>query len=248
MTKYMIRIVIVFAAVLSILPPARSGPQAQQSQAWVFQPANFGFPMPDFALPAIQGGEYGPGKLKGKNVLFVFPRGKFADHWCQVCHYQYAELAELEAKLALRRTHNLEIVFVLPYGEAEVRHWAEIFPDQIAVIERWKNPPDFDKLDPRRKEFVALLRRALPKKFDFGKTPAPTPFPILYDKDQIVSKTLGLFSTSWDGNDADQNIPTVYLLDTAGDVRFKYRSQTTLDRPSGDFLVKMLDMLIPGKP
>jgi hypothetical protein len=54
------------------------------------RPALLSLPMPDFTLPAVQGGDFGISKLKGKNVLLVFPRGKVADHWCQICHYQYS--------------------------------------------------------------------------------------------------------------------------------------------------------------
>jgi len=242
--KRIIRIGLLIAAGVATLLPAGSVPQAQPGQTPVLRPAIFGFSMPDFTLPAIQGGEYGPLKLKGKNVLIIFPRGKVADHWCQICHYQYAELADLEAKLKLRQTYDLEIVFVLPYGEAEVRHWAEIFPSQMAVIEGWKNPPNFEQLDERRKESILRLRRFFPKTFDFSKGPAPTPFPILYDKDQAVSKMLGLFTTNWDRSAVDQNIPTIFLLNASGEVQFKYTSQTTFDRPGAAYLVKIMDKLI----
>jgi peroxiredoxin len=244
--KRAILIGLVVALGLALALFGRPAGQAQPgpAPAPAFRPAVFGQPMPDFSLPAIQGGEYGPAKLKGKNVLFVFPRGKVGDHWCQICHYQYAELADLETKLGLRKTYDLEVVFVLPYGEAEVRHWAEIFPAQMAVIEGWKNPPGFDKLEGRRKDAVLRMRRFFPQAFDFGSGPAPTPFPILYDGDQAVSKMLGLFTTNWDRSAVDQNIPTIYLLNAAGEVRFKYTSQTTFDRPDAAYLAKILDKLI----
>lgn len=238
--------VLVLAA-LAIVVPARPVPQAPTGQAPVFRPGILGFPMTDFSLPAIQGGEFGPSALKGKNVLIIFPRGKVDDTWCWICHYQYAELADLEAKLQLRKTFNLEILFVLPYGEAEVRHWAEIFPSQMKVIESWINPPDFDKFPARRKEIVERMRRSFSKASDFGKGPSPTPFPILFDKDQSVSRMLGLFTTNWDGSAVDQNIPTIYLLSPSGDVRFKYASQITFDRPNADYLIKIMEKLILGR-
>jgi peroxiredoxin len=203
--------------------------------------------MADFSLPAIQGGTFGPAALKGKNVLLVFPRGKVDDTWCWICHYQYAELAELEAKLRLRKTLDLEILFVLPYGEAEARHWTEIFPSQMKTIEAFVNPPGFDRFPARRKEMVMKMRKAYSKASEFGKGPVPLPFPILYDQDQAVSKMLGLFTTNWDDSAVDQNIPTIYLLDAAGDVRFKYMSQITFDRPGGEYLVKILEALIQGR-
>ena len=65
-------------------------------------PVIVGEQMPDFTLPSIQGGSVTLSGLTGKNVLLIFPRGRVGDHWCQICHYQYAELVELEKKLNLR--------------------------------------------------------------------------------------------------------------------------------------------------
>jgi peroxiredoxin len=230
----------VLATAFSGLAAAQDGPPP----APAVRPAVLGLPMPDFSLPAIQGGTYGPSALKGKNVLIVFPRGKVDDTWCWICPYQYSDLAEADSRLALRKAYNLEVLFVLPYGEAEVRHWVELFPSLIGIIEGRKNPPDFDKLDPRRKMGVQRMRQFFPKTFDFSKTPAPTPFPILFDKDQAVSKMLGLFTTDWDESAVDQNVPTVFLLNESGEIVFKYRSQITFDRPNADYLVKIMDKLI----
>lgn len=209
------------------------------------RPALLSLPMPDFTLPAVQGGDYGISKLKGKNVLLVFPRGKVADHWCQICHYQYLELAELEHTLGLRKKYNLEVLFVLPYDQATVEHWVAIFPDQLAVIEGWKNPPEPEKLNDRQKAWMQTARRFFPKSFDLKKDAVPTPFPVLVDADRTVSKGLGLFTMNWDGSQVDQNIPTVFLLDGAGNVVFKYMSQTTFDRPSAAYLLKFLDRMLP---
>ena len=66
------------------------------AQAAPIKPANLGDLFPAFTLPAVQGGEVTLSSLKGKNVLIIFPRGRVDDHWCQICHYQYAELADLE--------------------------------------------------------------------------------------------------------------------------------------------------------
>jgi hypothetical protein len=35
-------------------------------------------------------------------------------------------------------------------------------------------------------------------------------------------------------------VPTVFLIDKAGVIRFKYTSQSTYDRPSAGYLVKVL--------
>ena len=242
-----IRIGFIVFAVLAILAPAFSAPQAPAGQAPVFRPGIIGFPMTDFSLPAIQGGVFGPSAFKGKNVLIIFPRGKVDDTWCWICPYQYAELADLDARQELRKNFNLEILFVLPYGQAEVKHWVEIFQSQMGVIQAWLYPPEFDTFPARRKEMLMKIRPFYAQAAEFAKAPMPTPFPILYDKDQAVSKMLGLFRTDWDDSKVDQNIPTIFLVDPAGDVRFKYVSQITFDRPHAEYLIKIMEKLILGR-
>ena len=110
------------------------------------EPALLGQKLSDFTLVSVQGKNVSISGLRGKNVLLIFPRGRVDDHWCQVCHYQYAELADLEKRLQLRKKYNLEILFVLPYDQATVEHWVAIFPEQMAVIEKWKNPGDPAKI------------------------------------------------------------------------------------------------------
>jgi peroxiredoxin len=235
---------VVFATAMFV-PPA--SPQAPAGQTPAVQPIVLGFPVPDFSLPAIQGGTYGPSALKGQNVLLIFPRGKVDDTWCWICHYQYAELAALDAQRGLRKAYNLEVLFVLPYDEAEVRHWVEIFADQMAVIRKWMNPPGAENFPPLRKERLEKVRRLFAQAAEFGKGPMATPFPILYDKDGAVSKRLGLFRTDWDGSTVDQNIPTTVLLDASGEVRFKYTSQVTFDRPNAAYMTQIMEKLIAGR-
>lgn len=235
---------LLFAALLAAAV-APAGPLRAQAPAERPRPAVLGLPVPDFSLPALQGGDYSIAKLRGKNILIIFPRGKVDDHWCQICHYQYAELAELEKTLHLRDRHNLEILYVLPYDKAAVQHWADIFPDQMAVIEGWKNPPA--SASEGQKNFARMVKMMLPKSFDIKKGEVPLPFPILIDADRRVSKGLGLFTMEWDQSRVDQNIPMMILVDEAGVVQFKYLSQITWDRASGEYLVKILGKLIPGK-
>ena len=64
------------------------------------------------------------------------------------------------------------------------------------------------------------------------------------DADRELSQRLLLFTTSWDGSDVEQNIPTIFILDGDGVVRFKYHSQTTFDRPGYDYLFRVIDRLI----
>ncbi len=55
---------------------------------------------------------------------------------------------------------------------------------------------------------------------------------------------LGLFTANWDRSAVAQNIPIISLLNAAGDIQFKYTSQTTFDRPNAAYLVKIFNKLI----
>lgn len=213
------------------------GTQAQR-------PVTVGQQMPDITLPAIQGGEISLSDFRGKNVLLIFPRGRVGDHWCQICHYQYAELVELENQRGLMAQHNLEILFVLPYGEGAVQEWVDIFPSQMDVIEGWKNPTDQENLSDRARSWMETARRLFPMQFSYESGNAPVPFPILVDDGAEVSRQLGLFRTEWGGSEVDQNVPTIFVLDAEGVVQFKYHSQSTVDRPSYDYLFRVIDRLI----
>jgi peroxiredoxin len=214
------------------------------AQAQGQMPVIVGQQMPDFTLPAIQGSTVTLSGLAGKNVLLIFPRGRVGDHWCQICHYQYAELVELEKKLNLRDKYNLEILFVLPYNEEAVKEWVEIFPHQMEVIEGWKNPPDDENLTERRRSWAATAREVFPKSFTYEGGDIPVPFPILVDADRELSQRLMLFTTNWDRSEVEQNIPTIFVLDGEGVVQFKYHSQTTFDRPPYDYLFNVIEKLI----
>jgi peroxiredoxin len=197
--------------------------------------------MPDFTLPVYQGGEIGLSQLKGKNVLLIFPRGLAGkDHWCHVCNYQYAELAELESDQNIRERYNLEILFVLPYPRERVQDWVDKFPQQMADIENWKNPAEPEKLDERGRSRLEMMKQYFPKSFSFEKGKVPLPFPILIDADAAVSKGLGVFTTEWSGSKIEQNVPTIYIIDTEGILQFKYISQNTFDRPGPEYLQKVM--------
>jgi peroxiredoxin len=217
-----------------------AGPAVTQAQ----MPVLVGQQMPDFTLPAIQGGDIMLSSLRGKTVLLIFPRGRVGDHWCQICHYQYAELVELEKELGLRAKYNLEILFVLPYGEDMVKEWVEIFPQQMEVIEGWKNPPEDENLTEGRRRWATVAREYFPRRFAYEDGDIPVPFPVLIDADRELSKRLLLFTTSWDRSDVEQNIPTIFILDGDGVVQFKYHSQTTFDRPGYDYLFRVIERLI----
>jgi len=214
------------------------------AQATPLKPVNFGDLFPAITLPSVQGADITLSALKGKNVLIVFPRGRVADHWCQICHYQYAELADLEKTQQIRKKHNLEIIFVLPYDKATVEHWISIFPEQMAVIEGWKNPPEAELKDPATQRWMETARRLFPKKITMDKDNIPVPFPILIDAERKLSEGLQLFTLFWDRSYVEQNIPAVFLIDKEGRVRFKYFSQSTVDRPDAAFLLKFIELML----
>ena len=217
--------------------------QAQaQTQAPVLRPVTVGSPMPDFTLPAYQGGTVTLSALKGRTVILIFPRGYSAPgSWCHICNYQHSELVEYEAARQFRRAANVEILFVMPYAKEAVADWIDKYPQQLVDIELSKNPPDPSKLDDAGRARVERSRRIYPKTFQVTKGQVPIPFPILVDADRAVSKGLGLFTTDWGGSKAEQNVPTVFVIDPAGVVQFKYLSQSTVDRPGVEHLVKVVE-------
>ena len=205
------------------------------------RPASVMNPMPDFALKSFQGDQVSLSGLKGKNVLLIFPRGLAGqDHWCHVCNYQYAELAELEKSRSIREKYNLEILFVLPYGKDMVRDWVDRFSTQMQDLEDRKNPAEPQKLDEQGKARLVMMKRYFPKKFLYEKGAVPLPFPLLIDADRTVSKGLGLFTTEWSGSKIDQNVPTIFIIDKEGILRFKHISQNTFDRPGPDYLLDFI--------
>jgi len=213
-------------------------------RAQALRPISVWQPMPDFTLPALQGGEAAISALRGKNILLIFPRGLAGEnHWCHVCNYQYADLAELEKARGIRKSHNLEILFVMPYGREMVQQWADAFPAQMQDIENWKNPAEGEKLDEKGKARMERLRQALPQRYLYEKGKVPLPFPVLIDADRKVSKGLGVFTTEWSGSKIDQNVPTVFVIDPQGVVQLKYISQNTLDRPTSEYLLDFIARL-----
>jgi hypothetical protein len=183
-------------------------------------------------------------ELRGKNVMIVFPRGlSRPDSWCHVCPYQHAELAEYEAETDFRARTNLEILFVLPYGHEKIGEWIDAYPQLLRDIEEWKNPPNPAALDDAGRARMERSRGAYPRSFSAVKGEVPTPFPILVDGDRTVSQGLGFFTTDWGGSDAEQNVPTVLIIDPQGVLQFKYMSQNTLDRPPLEYLTRVVDVL-----
>ena len=211
------------------------------------RPVIVGDPMPDFTLPTFQGGTQSLSALKGKNVMIIFPRGYAAEGaWCTICNYKYAELIDLEKREQLRKQYNLEILIVLPYNKEIIKQWVEVLPDQLEKIKGWKYPAEPDKLDEKGKMRMERSRKGFPKDLVLEKGNVPTPFPILIDEDRKVTKGLGLFMTEWSGSKVDQVIPSVYIIDKQGVLQFKYIGQNTWDRPSYDYLKRVLGIINSG--
>ena len=211
-------------------------------------PVSLEQPMPDITLPIFQGGEITLSQLKGKNVMLIFSRGLAGeDHWCHICNYQYAEWSEWEETKKIREKYNLEILFVLPYSKDMASEWVDKFPEQLNDIENWKNPAEPEKLDERGKQRMERMRSYFPKSYHFEKGNVPLPFPVLVDAERKLSKGLGIFTTEWSGRKIEQNIPSVYILDSDGIVRFKYISQNTFDRPSPKYLLRVLNCMSAEK-
>ena len=218
------------------------------SQDREIRPVTVGQPMPDFSLPAYQGGKMTLSSLKGRNVLLIFPRG-FAKEasWCHIDNYRYAELMDIEKREQIRKKYDAEILYVFPYSQEVVKEWIENNPEQLEHIDSWKNPADPESLDDRSKRRMEFARKAFPKNFTFKKGGVPTPFPILIDAERHVSKGLGIFSTEWSGSKVDQCISSVFIVDKKGILQFKYIGQNTFDRPSFDYLLKMLEKINKGE-
>jgi peroxiredoxin len=217
---------------------------AAQTQAPPLRPVTVGSPMPDFTLPVFQGGEITLSELRGKNVMIVFPRGlSRPDGWCHICPYQHSEFVEYEAETNWQSRANLEILYVLPYGREKVAEWLDAYPQLLQDNEDAKNPPDMASLDDAGRARVERSRQIYPKTFTATKGQVPTPFPILVDADHSVSQGLGFFTTNWSGSDAEQNVPTILIIDPEGILQFKYMSQNTVDRPPLEYLVQVVDVI-----
>ena len=212
------------------------------------KPAMLEEPMPDFTLPTFQGGSVTLSSLKGKNVLLVFPRGFAAEgRWCTICNYKYADLIDVEKTEQLRKKFDLVILYVFPYGKETVRQWLDALPDQLDKIKAWKNPSEADKQDEKVKGRTEMARKGFPKDLSAEKGNVPAPFPILIDEDRKVTKGLGLFTTEWSGSKAEQLIPSVFVVDKQGILRFKYIGQNTWDRPSWEYMKKVLEATTAAK-
>ena len=199
---------------------------------------------PDFTLKTYQGGQVSTSELRGKNILLISSRGKYNDsYWCGICFYQYAEFADLELTQKIREKYNMEIMFLLPYNKDTLAGWEKNFPGGLAYIENVKNPADPEKLSEGQKSWMNFARNHYPKTFGYADKGIPLPLPILVDDKQEVSKGLDLMRTEWGGTKTLQNVPAVYFIDKNGILRFKYISQSTIDRPSAEYILNFIESM-----
>jgi len=208
------------------------------------QAARIGYPMPDFVLPSYQGDTISLSQFRGKNILLLFPRGRYENQWCRFCHYQYTELVELERTRRIREQFNLEILQVMPYTREELDDWVDDFQRNLGEIENWKYPPNEAELDAGRRAWMETARETWPMSFDTSSGEFPLPFPILIDADRKVSIGLELFRTEWNVSRVEQNVPTMFIIDENGIVQFKYMSQSTMDRPTFEYVLRFIERMI----
>ncbi len=198
----------------------------------------------DFTLKTYQGNLVSTEDLRGKNILIISSRGKYtSDIWCGICFYQYAELADLEITQKIREKYNMEILFLLPYNLDTLKSWEKNLPGGLAYIEKAKNPADLSALNEKQKGWVEFVKAHFPKSFNYPDNKIPLVLPVLADEKQEVSGGLDLMRTEWGGTQVLQNIPAVYIIDKDGILRFKYIGQSTQDRPSSEYILKMIESL-----
>jgi len=206
--------------------------------------AVIGEQLKDFTLPVYNGGEFQLANEKGKNVLLVFPRGYYdKDVWCDICAYEYLDLVDEFYNKELAKKYNLDVVFILPYDENTIEKWMMDMPEVYESLEAGKHNPD-TLTNERAMTWVHFANKHYPKTFSIKKGETPQPFRILVDEKHELSERFEIFKTEWWGTKVDQNMPTFILLDTNGKVVFKYISQHTIDRPTSDYLVTIMDAMI----
>lgn len=97
-----------------------------------------------------------------------------------------------------------------------MREWLDAYPGLLQDNENGKNPPDYATLDEAGGARVERAGQIYPKTSSATVEQVPSPFPILVDAYHTVSQGLGLFTTDWSGNDAEQNVPSVFIIDPPG--------------------------------
>ena len=197
---------------------------------------------PDVMFQTVHGEDFKITDFTGKNVMLVFPRGKVTPTvWCPICHYQYLEMILTDDNNKLREKYNMEILFVLPYSADSLQQWIDAFPQSLQTINNWKYPPDEENINENVRTWMEYAREFFPYSFDYSESEFELKLPVLFDPDRKVSEGLQLFREEWGGTTVAQNVPTIFILDEEGKVKFKYFSQYTNDRPDAKYIAKYLE-------
>jgi len=178
----------------------------------------------------------------GKNTMLVFIRGKVTPTvWCPICHYQYLELVEAVKETNFAEKNNMEIYFVLPYTKDSLQNWINAFPQSLNIINAWKNPQDETEAALAWKQYCLEF---FSKDYTFDINNPVLKLPVLFDPEHKVSDGLVLYKEEWGGTKVPQNIPTIYIINKEGKVRFKYHSQYTNDRPDSEYLIEFINKFL----
>ena len=206
--------------------------------------AILGEPLKDFSLSVYKGGEFQLSTEESKNILLVFPRGYYdKDVWCDICAYEYLDLVDVFHNNRQADKYNLDLIVILPYSDSTIQKWLMEIPEVYESLEAGKHLAD-TLTNEKAMTWVHFANKHYPKTFTIKKGETPEPFKILSDEKHELSERFEIFKTEWWGTQVDQNMPTFILLDTNGTVLFKYISQHTIDRPTSDYLLKIMDAFI----
>jgi len=206
--------------------------------------AILGEPLKDFSLSVYKGGEFQLSAEESKNILLVFPRGYYdKDVWCDICAYEYLDLVDVFHNNKQADKYNLDLIVILPYSDSTIQKWLMEIPEVYESLEAGKHLAD-TLTNEKAMTWVHFANKHYPKTFTIKKGETPEPFKILSDEKHELSERFEIFKTEWWGTQVDQNMPTFILLDTNGTVLFKYISQHTIDRPTSDYLLKIMDAFI----
>ncbi|MFC1565825.1 redoxin domain-containing protein [Candidatus Neomarinimicrobiota bacterium] len=197
---------------------------------------------PDVTFQTQQGEDVRIQDLAGKNIMLIFPRGKVTPIvWCPICHYQYLEMVMAEENEKLRERYNMEIFFVLPYSQDSLQVWVDAIPTSLQSIYNWKYPKDEANINDNVRMWMEYSREFFPYSFEYSAEDFELKLPVLFDPDRKVSEGLQLFREQWGGTTVAQNVPTIFIIDENGKVKFKYFSQYTNDRLDAKYIVKYLE-------
>ena len=201
--------------------------------------------MPELTFTDIDGNPINISKLESENVMLIFPRGKVTEeNWCAICQYQYFETAMVAEKYNLEKKYDMSIFYILSYSADSLESWEKAIPNSLAAVENWKNPQGENADNPNVIAWAEYTREFYSHTFEYDKEKFEYDIPILFDADKKVSKGLMIFREEWGGTTVAQNVPTIFILDKDRRVKFKYFSQMTNDRPTGEYLVKYLKKML----